>query len=256
MIMVSIAGIAGFFVFMLGAAIGSFINVVALRFVTGKTLKGRSHCPHCKKQLTWIDLVPVFSYVFLLGRCRFCKKAISPRYVVVELIAGASLLMLAFSSSIPITIINFILVTVLLILFLIDLKTLILPDFYVVLTAVIAFIRIGLHTDQSPKSVFMGMLIGSGFLLALWIITRGAGIGLGDIKLMIPLGALFGTSATISLLFIAFMVGGGIGTFLLLTKRATPKTAIPFGPLLSGVAILFITFPQLPQLISRVVLPW
>ncbi len=249
-----IIGLIVLVVFMLGASIGSFINVVALRFSTKKDLKGRSKCPQCKRTLTWIDLFPIFSYIALLGRCRSCKASISPRYPLVELVAGSSLVIL-FANPSFFALVNFGIVIVLLILFLIDLKTFLLPDFYVVLIAIMGFIRLALH-PLSPTSVMWGVIGGSGFLLTLWLITRGAGIGLGDVKILIPLGMIFGAMGAFALLLVAFIVGGAFGTVLLITKRATPKTAIPFGPFLTGVAIMFILFPAIPQFIQQFVLPY
>ncbi len=73
---------------LLGCIVGSFLNVVALRQETGKDLGGRSHCPSCNHQLTWYELIPVVSFLVQLGKCRNCKKTISPRYVSVELFVG------------------------------------------------------------------------------------------------------------------------------------------------------------------------
>lgn len=90
-----------------------------------------------------------------------------------------------------------------------------------------------------------GMATGVGFLCFLWLITKGRGLGIGDIKLMVPLGILFGPAGTGILLMSAFITGGLISIGLLLTHRATMKTPVPFGPFLAGIAILLIIIPAL-----------
>lgn len=94
-----------------------------------------------------------------------------------------------------------------------------------------------------------GVAVGTGFLIILWFITKGRGLGIGDIKLMVPLGILFGPTGTGALLLLAFITGGAISLGLLAAHKATMKTAVPFGPFLTGVAILFIFMPDLPKII-------
>ena len=130
-------------------------------------------------------------------------------------------------------------------LFLIDLRTFLLPDLHISILTGLIILNLFLVSGSIIYSV-IGVLIGSGTLLMLWIITSRRGIGLGDVKLMIPLGLLFGPANTILLLFNSFIFGGFIGLLLIIFKKATLKTAVPFGPFLAGIAILYMLFPQIP----------
>ncbi|MBI3250545.1 MAG: prepilin peptidase [Candidatus Andersenbacteria bacterium] len=230
------------FLFVFGAAVGSFLNVVILRSLKAETLGGRSYCPHCKQQLSARDLIPIFSFIFLHGRCRTCFHPISIQYPVVELVVGI-LLMLTYPD-----ILLFIATCLLVVLFVIDLKSFILPDTYIVILTVTALLR-------WPVSL-PGAAIGAGFLLILWLATRGKGIGLGDVKLMVPLGLMAGVDGTVAILSAAFFFGAVVGLLLIATGKASRKTAIPFGPFLAGAAILVLLFPAVTSLVQLLLYPW
>lgn len=245
----------GTIAFLWGVCLGSFINVVSLRFSTGESsVRGRSRCPHCHKQLTWWELLPLVSFVALRGKCANCKQRLSLQYPLVEVASGVlavSLLQDMAVSWAPL--LTFAIALVLLTLFLIDLRTFILPDFYVVLLAVLAALLHAYGGSVSSTSILMGVLFGSGFLLFLWLVTWGRGIGLGDVKLAVPLGLMFGFSGIAVVLFMSFIVGGLTGLLLLAAKRATPKTAIPFGPFLTGSALVLLMRPGLVDTFRRLI---
>lgn len=217
--------------FAFGAALGSFINVVVLRGIKGTPLSGRSACPHCGNELSWQELIPIISFIFQRGRCRTCGAPISVQYPIIELVAGLGAM--ALFPNIPAILFFLLLLT----LFIIDMRTLLLPDFFIVFLSVLAVLF--------GAGSYQGMLIGAGFLLFLWAVTSGQGIGFGDVKLLIPLGLWFGVAGTITLLAIAFIAGALVGSYLLTTKQATRRTAIPFGPYLTGAAMLLLVFPQI-----------
>ena len=221
-------------IFLFGAVIGSFLNVVILRSIKGESLNGRSKCPGCQHTLAWYELVPVFSFLVQRGRCRSCGAGISLQYPIVELLSGIAAALL-FPN-----ILAFLLFAVLLVLFVTDLHTFLLPDFFtVLLTAIVLY---------SGSVSYGGMLIGTGFMLFLWAVTSGRGIGFGDVKLMIPLGLFFGVEGVVALLAGAFITGGLVGTYLLVTGKASRKTAIPFGPYLTGFAMLFLVYPAIIEM--------
>lgn len=287
--------------FIFGTAFGSFLNVVILRNKSvrqasqasssaGKTLgvtvpaaasgegwdgktprveeagvsRGRSQCPSCRKTLTWPELIPILSFIFLRGHCRACHHQLSPQYPLVELAMGVSTLILF--TPLPVSaiatagaVLSAITIALLIILFVVDLRALLLPDRFIAILAVIVVLTLFNNynlqlTTYSLSHALWGAALGAGTLALLWLITRGRGIGLGDVKLMLPLGILFGPAITVVLLFLAFVVGGIVGLFLLATSRATMKTPVPFGPFLTGVAILFILSPGLPLAILRAII--
>ncbi len=178
-------------------------------------------------------------------------------------------------------------VLTLMVLFAIDLRTMLLPDTFIFILTALVLLVIFSHvlpvlslqnyqpsfsSDHSlslfnkinlePPSAFRaslysalsGAFLGAGLLLLLWLLTSKQGIGFGDVKLMVPLGLLFGPVNTILLLFVAFICGGFVGTYLLVTKQATLKTAVPFGPFLAGAAIIFILFPRIPTYLLSLII--
>jgi len=274
--------------FIVGAVLGSFLNVVIFRNknikqasqasspagktpgVNGKTpgvkeagvLRGRSACPYCHKTLTWYELIPLLSFTLQRGRCRACLNQLSLQYPLVELAMGISTLILftplpvsaIATASVLLSAISIALLTTL---FVIDLRTLILPDIFIIILAMVVVLTLFIDyqpTLQSFINALWGAALGAGVLALLWLITHGRGIGLGDVKIMLPLGALFGSTVTVVLLFLAFVAGGIVGLFLLVTGRATMKTPVPFGPFLTGVAILFILVPGLPLAILHAII--
>lgn len=229
--------------FLFGTAIGSFLNVVASR-----KPQGRSFCPNCKVKLRTADLIPILSYIYLKGRCRSCKKPISAQYPIVELLAGCvTLLIAATSQNLVIFFTSSLIAYILIILAIIDMRSMLLPDKWVLALSGVVVMQLLL----TQKFSLIGIAVGSGFLGILWLLTRGQGIGLGDVKLMIPLGALFGPVSTTIILAGAFISGGAVSVFLLATKRASMKTAVPFGPFLIGMALLVLSLPTLSDAIKQ-----
>lgn len=246
----------GFLVFTLfafGAIIGSFLHVVAERYMSyGSAFSGRSICPQCKKILSPRELIPIFSYIIQRARCISCGAEIPFHYPLIEALSGflvVALLAPALQSgaSMVLAILLLVVAYILIILIRIDAKTMMLPDGFILLVGCFAILFAALE-GRSVESAIFGMLAGAIPLYVLWAITGGRGIGFGDVKLMIVLGILFGAQGAISLLFFAFFAGGTIGIFLLATGKATAKTAIPFGPFLAGSALLLMVFPGLENL--------
>jgi len=243
-------------VFLAGTALGSFLNVVILRYPRSPA-GGRSRCPNCHKTLSAWELIPILSYIFLRARCRKCQNSISVQYPIIELVMGISALVLfiplpAESSLYFLPILNISIIALLLILFMIDLRTFILPDLFILFLIATSAIKAILVNTALTFSL-AGIAVGAGFLCFLWLISRGR-LGIGDIKLMVPLGILFGPGGSGVLLMSAFIIGGLVSLGLLLTHRATMKTAVPFGPFLTGIAVLLILIPALQQTIINIIL--
>lgn len=245
-------GVIALSIFTIGTAIGSFIYVVVGRFQKSERLTGRSHCPHCQHTLAWWEIIPLFSFVALRGRCHHCHAVFSVQYPLTEVLVG--ILFLIVFLPLPLSLGQWLTQTLtalsmclLVILLLIDLHTFLLPDKYIAcLTGVVLLVAVmspGFTQTLVPS--LLGMAIGAGFLGVLWLVTRGQGLGLGDVKLMLPIGFLFGWDGTLVLLWLAFVLGGCVGAWLLFMKRVKLKTAIPFGPFLAGTALLLLVYPTL-----------
>lgn len=232
-------------IFCLGLVIGSFLNVVIYRLNTGKSIaKGRSMCMSCAKQLHWYELVPVFSFLFQKGKCMKCRQPISFQYPFVELITGILFVVVYMKVLFPFemtvaSIVSFLImlyVTSLLIAILVyDIRHKIIPD-----TLVYQLIALGigllLFRDLVLPSYgvfwgfFQAMLVALPFYL-IWLITRGKGMGFGDVKLALGLGFFTGIFYGAALFFLSFWIGAMVGVVLLAANKAyNLKSQIPFAP--------------------------
>lgn len=220
-------------IFVLGLIVGSFVNVVAYRFPRGEGfVLGRSHCLHCKRALHWYELVPLVSYLFLRGRCRICRQMISWRYPLVELVSGFIWLLAPGWLAI-------VLAELFLILALIDFDHLIIPD-----SLLICFLVL-LPFVPTVRWSSLWCAIGlAGFFFLLWHFSKGRWIGFGDVKLMGVLGLVFGFPGSLLIVYGAILMGGALGAILLVTRRATLKTQVPFGTFLAGAAIIFTIYAE------------
>lgn len=242
-----------------GASLGSFLNVVALRYISHKDIvKKPSHCPHCHRSLEWFELIPLVSFILLRGRCRSCRQPISIQYPVIEMLAAISALIIfsplpAGSAAMLSAVLSLAAVCLLLVLAAIDSRTMILPDMFIGMLTGVIVLQLA-ASGMFSASRIVGAAAGAGFLLLLWLLTKRQGIGLGDIKIAVPLGLLVGWPGIISLLLLAFMSGGLWGIYLLALKGATRKTAVPFGPFLVGAAIMCIWWPSAPASILSALL--
>lgn len=250
-------------VFIFGVIIGSFLNVVILRFRTGRTLGGRSACMTCSKTLTWYELIPLGSFLTQRGRCRGCRTRISWQYPIVEALTGFLFVLLSwkFAYLLPenlglfLVLFGFygIIFSILIVLSVYDIKHKILPDSLVFPFAGLAFLgmffifgnSIVLHLP-SYTQFLAGIVLPAPFLF-LWILSKGKWMGLGDVKLMIGIGFLLGLSAGVTAILISFWVGAGVSILMLLLapyfgkKAIHLKTALPFGPFLAiGTIIVFL----------------
>lgn len=223
------------FLALLGLLLGSFYNVVIYRYQAGVSIvRPRSYCPRCGSTLQGADLVPVFSYLLLRGRCRYCRSPIPFRYPLVEL--GSALLLVAafrhFGLS-PDLLKHFALLSLLLIISLIDLDIQKIPNVLVGAIAAWALLWQALHPARPWADAALGLLAGGGITLLIALISRG-GMGGGDIKLLAALGFLTGWLDLLLLFFIAVILGAVVGIFLVVFQRKGGQTAVPFGPFIAG----------------------
>ncbi|QGG46594.1 prepilin peptidase [Heliorestis convoluta] len=226
-------------VFVLGTAIGSFLNVVIYRMPQEKSvIMPPSACGACETFLKWKDLIPLISYISLRGRCRYCQEPFSLRYPFVEGTNGLAYLVIY--GTFGLTLEGFaaaFLFSLLLAVVFIDIDHMIIPD-QLMLTALI--IGIPLTAFQSLEKLlsgFIGLLVGGGLLLLIAIVSKG-GMGGGDIKLAGILGLFLGWPQILLVLFFSFFLGAIAGLAIILYQGKTMKEAIPFGPYLAIAALI------------------
>ena len=247
--------------FILGLLIGSFLNVCIYRIPEGMSIvTPRSHCPICKHTLNAIDLLPVLSWIFSLGKCRYCGDRFSIRYMMIELLTGVlfvigylwfdlTWMMLAYM----------VLSSILVVITFIDIDHGIIPNELVIFGIIVAlpFIGFGIVPAyragfwQNALDALLGLLAGAAPLIlidyiAQWVLKRD-GMGGGDIKLMAMVGLFLGWKLTLLALLVAVYVGGLVGVIILIRKRRSAGneadededeeeqigTTMPFGPFLA-----------------------
>jgi len=255
--------------FVFGVVIGSFLNVVTMRYdgahflFDAKMIGGRSHCPHCKKTLRWFELVPIVSFLVQGGRCRRCKAKLSVQYPIVELLSG---LIFVFVPYLPLTLgagvgvsafgTPLVLVAALwvaafealLVMAVIDIRMGIIPDevnIFLAAFGVLLTVALGVQAGTILSAV-IGAAVAGVFFAALIAVTRGKGMGMGDLKLAIPLGLLFGWPGIVLVLIAAFVIGAVFGVAVIVAGKNTMKGTVPFGPFLAlGAATAFFWGPQI-----------
>lgn len=219
-------------VFLLGIVIGSFLNVCIYRIPKKENIATeRSHCMSCGTQLKWYDLVPLFSWIFLGGKCRYCKAKISVQYPLVEFANGIGYVWIFVVNGFNFESILYCLcVSALLTLSVIDLRTFEIPVAFNIFILVLGVVR-AIYDYEHIVTYLIGMVAVSGFLLLCFVITGGRGIGGGDIKLMAAAGLLLGWQHIIAALFIGCVLGSIIHITLMIVSHKDRMLA--FGPYLS-----------------------
>jgi leader peptidase (prepilin peptidase) / N-methyltransferase len=233
-----------FTIFLLGVFIGSFLNCFMYRLEVGEKPEGRSYCPKCKKTLKVKDLVPVFSYIFLKGRCRYCREKISLQYPLVELLTGVLFVFIGFKTLETfiffevVTLLYLLVVAFFLVLiFVYDLKHFIIPDFanFSLIGISFAYLLFNSFYNQDLQIFLYGIFSALGaflFFFALYYFTEGKGMGFGDVKFVVFMGFFLGFPNILVALFVSFVLGAIIGLTLIAMKIKKAKNQIPFGPFL------------------------
>jgi leader peptidase (prepilin peptidase)/N-methyltransferase len=247
-------------IFLFGLAIGSFLNVVIYRTLHGESpLEGRSRCPHCKTQIRAIDNIPLVSYILLRGKCRKCKKPISVSYPAVELITAILFVWWFLFGSFffklaqfPFAVIQpaywLVVGLILLSIFFADLTYGLIPDVLVFILGACSFIyRLILTSNGIMQTGDFWSAIVSAFTAFLFFyglvfLTRGKGMGMGDVKLAFSLGLMLGWPRTLVGLFLSFVIGAATSLVLVIFKARTIKQTIPFGPFLVVGTLISLLF--------------
>lgn len=277
--------------YIFGICLGSLTKVIADRSLTNKTFWGRSYCEKCKKQLAWYDLFPVFSWIFLKGKCRYCKTKLSIEYPLVEFLMGV-LVALTFGKFVPLNFLEIpwqdqvlvaagviyylIALIVLVSVFITDFKTGYIPDriTFPAIWATLAYLfiltilkiyylydslkasQVGkyllpphsdyfyIHALDLAQPLFYGTLMAlvlGLFFYILIVVTKGKGMGGGDLKLGVFLGLVFGFPYALVVLTLSFLLGSLFGIALILIGKKKFGQTIPFGPFMSlaGIVTIF-----------------
>lgn len=230
--------------FVLGLVMGSFGNVVISRIPQEESITGRSHCPKCGRTLSAWELIPVFSWVLLRGKCRGCGKSISFQYPAVELISAVLFVVAAqMTGGVLLAGISLSMALwVMLMIAVIDMRMSVIPD---ALTLVLAVSAVAYHFTIGSQIVLIPALIGIGFFGAQWILSKGRWVGSGDIFLSGALGLLIGSwQLMILALMVSYIIGAAIASILLASGRTKKSANIAFGPFLILGAVITMLWGQ------------
>lgn len=237
------------FIFILGLFIGSFLNVVIYRLHRAESfVKGFSKCLFCGHRLYPKDLVPIFSFLWLKAKCRYCKAHISWQYFSVELATALgfclifwrlfpSLDLQMFLATLTIMgalklIFWWLIFSFLVVIFVYDLRYYLILD-TVSLPAIILALLANLFLGQTWQSLTLGVLVGGGFFLLQFVLSRGKWIGGGDIRVGILMGAILAWPQVLTALFLAYILGGLFASVLLIMQKKHWGDKLPFGTFLT-----------------------
>lgn len=228
-----------------GIIIGSFLNVCIYRIPKSESIVVvRSHCMSCGKQIKWYDLVPLVSFLILKGKCRYCKAKLSWQYPAVEALNGILYGIIVLANGFNAVSILYCLATsALLALAVIDWRTYEIPPSFNIFIGILGIIRLALDYSNW-QSYVIGFVSVSGFLLAILLITKGRGMGGGDVKLMAAAGLLLGWKLIILSLGLGCVLGSVIHVTLMYVQKK--DRVLAFGPYLSlGIYISMICGEQI-----------
>lgn len=257
-------------VFLFGIIIGSFLNVVILRYKTGRTVGGRSFCFSCGKMLRALELIPVVSFLFLRGKCKSCKTPMSWQYPAVEILTGLVFVLVYFKtiSGLPFIspiemVFYWFVFSLLIIISVYDIRHKIVPDLVVFIFGLTSLLwLLGTHDVFYFKSlegvlnILAGVILFIPFFL-LWFLSAGRWMGLGDGKLAIGIGLLLGLSKGVSAIILGFWIAAGVSLVLLAIQKfgrlkipfLTMKSEMPFAPfLVLGTILAYYFSPDLLML--------
>lgn len=223
-------------IFVYGLIIGSFLNVCIYRIPRKESIVlPSSHCINCSISIKWYDNIPVFSYVILKGKCRYCKEKIPIQYPIIELLNGIIYLLLFNKFDLSVDFIFYGLISsILIVVAIIDLKEMIIPDSLLAIVLILSILSKLTSYYRNQISINLldslgAVILAGGFFLIIIILSHG-GMGEGDVTLISTLGFLLGIRLILLNIFLSFILGGVISVFLLLRKIKSKHDPIPFGP--------------------------
>lgn len=243
--------------FIFGSIFGSFYLVLGMRAPQGeKITKPRSHCDHCQKTLKWYHLIPVFSYIFLGGKCSYCRNKIAPSNLITEIFTGLFFALSYFVYGYSVnTLISIITISILIITFISDFNYLIILDTPVILGSILVLIL--KYLDLGLKSSLMSLLSGALLFIIMLIIKllgdkvfKKDSLGGGDIKLSIFIGILLGVKFGLISLVISCFIALPYAIYISFKEK---EKEIPFGPFLIMAAFLvFLYLDKINEIINLI----
>jgi prepilin signal peptidase PulO-like enzyme (type II secretory pathway) len=238
--------------FVTGLIFGSFLAAFSWRYPRDISIsKGRSSCPHCHHQLAWYDNIPLVSFLLLMGKCRYCRKKISFRYPTIELLTGLGFLFIwSMHLSIFYTAFYLAVFSVLVAVFIIDWEHQIIPDSLVFILLILTFVKYFAYNDTGIYGAILTGLLSALFLLMLHIVTKGKGMGLGDVKFAVFGGLFLGSEKVFLWFLFAFLTGALYGIILISVRKAKLKDHVAFGPfLIISLILVEVFFDNLVQIL-------
>jgi leader peptidase (prepilin peptidase) / N-methyltransferase len=239
-------GMQQVFVFLVGCCFGSFYNVLIHRLPAGESIVSPgSHCPRCGHPISFYDNIPLLSYLILRGKCRHCGERILLRYPLVEALTGAlSLLLFWRYGFMPQFFIEWLLVSLLVIITFIDLDTYLIPDILSVPGMLAGFALSFFSLRLSWSDSLLGIVLGGGFFYLVAIgfryLRHKEGLGGGDIKLLAMIGAFVGWPGVVFTVLAASLLGTAAGIVIMWRTRKGLGAMVPFGPFLASGAVLYL----------------
>lgn len=221
-----------------GLVLGSFLNAYIWRLKSKRSIwRGRSICTHCKHNLSWLDLIPVFSFLFLRAKCRYCGKKISWQYPLVEIFTALifSLILyihLTADNSLWFILRDWFFASVLIIIFVYDHRWGYILD-RVSLPAIIIAFCVNMLLGYHWYGLFAAAVIGSGFFLIQYLLSHGKWIGGGDIRMGALMGFMVGWPNVIVALFLSYLIGAGVAILLLFGRKKKMGSTIAMGTFLA-----------------------
>jgi leader peptidase (prepilin peptidase) / N-methyltransferase len=250
------------YIFIFGALLGSFANVVIYRLPKNESVvKPRSHCFSCGKMVAWYDNIPILSWFLLRGRCRHCQAKFSFRYVFVELLMAVTFLALYLKVGMCWLLLEYLIFAFgLITASFIDFDHMILPDVFTLSGIVLGLLGGLINPEREFMPSVLGVLIGGG---SLWLVAvlytairKQDGMGGGDIKLLAWVGAILGWTSVPFVIISSSLVGSIVGLIIMFRTKGSSQQAIPFGPYLALGALLYILCGQeLADLYIKIFIP-
>ncbi len=257
--MISIDIMIEVIIFIFGLCVGSFLNVVVCRSVKDESFSwNRSHCPECHHTLAAKDLVPILSFFANRRHCRYCEKPIAWHYLLTELFTGILFVVLfmsidqGWSTGVSITILDdarsffsflrdVFFVCLLIVFFLTDFRYYLIPDKIILPAVLLTFIMNLLSLKPASEMLFSGMVLASFFFIQ-FVVSRGRWVGGGDIRLGFLIGVMLGWPGSIDALLLSYVLGALVSVVLLLRKKKSWKSVVPYGTFLTTTAMMNILF--------------